>query len=77
MFYNGDPQPEQGAVVCRVAPSFVRFGNFEIHASRDENESLQRLADYVITQHFRHLGAPSPQVYALWFEEICRRRASM
>ena len=25
MFYNGDPQPEQGAVVCRVAPSFVRF----------------------------------------------------
>ena len=77
MFYSGDPQPEQGAVVCRVAPSFVRFGNFEIHASRGESESLQRLADYVITQHFPHLGTPSPQVYALWFEEICRRTAVM
>ena len=77
MFYNGDPQPEQGAVVCRVAPSFVRFGNFEIHASREEMESLQRLADYIITQHFRDLGAPGPEVYARWFEEICRRTALM
>src|SRR3954469_24634303 len=55
MFYNGDPQPEPGAVVCRVAPSFVRFGNFEIHASRGENESLRSLADYIISQHFSHL----------------------
>jgi serine/tyrosine/threonine adenylyltransferase len=77
MFYNGDPQPEQGAVVCRVAPSFVRFGNFEIHASRQESESLQRLADYIISQHFRQLGTPSPERYALWFEEICRRTALM
>src|SRR5882762_5900901 len=77
IFYDGNPQPEQGAVVCRVAPTFVRFGNFEIHASRGESESLQRLADYVITQHFRHLGTPSPEVYALWFEEICRRTAVM
>ena len=77
MFYSGDPQPEQGAVVCRVAPTFVRFGNFEIHASRHEGESLQRLADYVITRHFPHLGPPSPQVYAAWFEEICRRTAVM
>ena len=77
MFYNGDPQPEQGAVVCRVAPSFVRFGNFEIHASRGEHEPLRSLADYIINQHFGHLGAPSPVVYAQWFEEICRRTAVM
>jgi len=77
MFYNGDPQPEQGAVVCRVAPSFVRFGNFEIHASRGENESLQGLADYIISQHFSHLGTPTPAVYGQWFEEICRRTAVM
>lgn len=30
MFYNGDPKEEPGAVVCRTAPSFLRFGNFEI-----------------------------------------------
>lgn len=77
MFYDGNPQPEHGAVVCRVAPSFVRFGNFEIHASRDENESLRRLADYVITEHFKELGAPSPEVYKRWFEEVCRRTGVM
>ena len=31
------PQHEPGAVVCRVAPSFLRFGNFEIHAARDDD----------------------------------------
>src|SRR5690606_6837976 len=30
MFYDGHPAPEPGAIVCRVAPSFVRFGNFEL-----------------------------------------------
>jgi uncharacterized protein YdiU (UPF0061 family) len=77
MFYDGNPQAEPGAVVCRVAPSFVRFGHFEIHASRGETELLQRLADYIITQHFQELGAPSPEVYKRWFEEVCRRTAVM
>src|SRR2546423_1338654 len=33
MFYDGHPAPEPGAIVCRVAPSFVRFGNFQILAA--------------------------------------------
>ena len=77
MFYDGNAQPEPGAIVCRVAPSFVRFGNFEIHASQGERDALQRLASYVIVKHFRALGAPSPEVYGRWFEEICRRTAVM
>ena len=36
MFYNGDPREEQGAIVCRVAPSFIRFGNFEILTARGD-----------------------------------------
>ena len=32
MFYDGNPEPEPGAIVCRVAPRFVRFGNFELPA---------------------------------------------
>jgi uncharacterized protein YdiU (UPF0061 family) len=75
MFYDGDPRPEAGAIVCRVAPSFVRFGNFEIHASRGENDALQRLANYVIGKHFPDFGVPSPEAYGRWFEEICRRTA--
>lgn len=77
MFYDGNAQPEPGAIICRVAPSFVRFGNFEIHASQGERDALQRLANYVIVKHFRALGAPSPEVYGHWFEEICRRTAVM
>ncbi|HSQ06039.1 MAG TPA: YdiU family protein, partial [Burkholderiales bacterium] len=77
MFYDGHPQAEPGAVVCRVAPTFVRFGNFEIFAAHDELPVLKRLADYVITTHFPELGTPSAATYVRWFEEICRRTATM
>ena len=77
MFYDGNAAAEPGAIVCRVAPSFVRFGNFEILTWSDELDELKQLADYVITTHFPELGAPSPDVYARWFEEICRRTAVM
>jgi uncharacterized protein YdiU (UPF0061 family) len=77
MFYDGNPQAEPGAIVCRVAPSFVRFGNFEILAAGQELDALKRLADYVIAGHFPELGAPSPAIYARWFEEICRRTATL
>src|SRR4030095_4762180 len=77
MFYDGHPKAEPGAIVCRVAPSFVRFGNFEALAAHQEHDALKRLADYVITMHFPELGAPSTTAYAGWFEEICRRTAVM
>src|SRR3982751_2016681 len=48
MFYAGDPRPEPGAIVARVAPSFIRFGHFEILADRRERENLRALADYVV-----------------------------
>ena len=77
MFYDGNAQDEPGAIVCRVAPSFVRFGNFEILAWSDETDELRRLADYVITTHYPELGKPCAEVYARWFEKICRRSAVM
>ena len=77
MFYDGNAQDEPGAIVCRVAPSFVRFGNFEILAWSDETDELRRLADYVITTHYPELGTPCAEVYARWFAEICRRSAVM
>jgi uncharacterized protein YdiU (UPF0061 family) len=77
MFYLGDPRPEPGAVVARVAPSFVRFGNFEILAASGEEENLKALADYVIRRHYPELGQPSEAVYLRWFAEVCRRTAVM
>ena len=75
MFYDGHPRAEPGAIVCRVAPSFLRFGNFELFAARGEAELLTRLADYTLRHHFPELGAPSPETYAAWLTEICRRTA--
>lgn len=77
MFYDGHPQDEPGAVVCRLAPSFIRFGNFEIFAARGELDVLRQLADFTIRTHFPHLGTPSPEVYGQWFDEICRTTADL
>ena len=77
MFYDGNPKFEPGAIVCRVAPSFVRFGNFQIFAARGDIENLKRLVDFTIVNDFPHLGAPSPEVYASWFEEVCVRTCEM
>jgi uncharacterized protein YdiU (UPF0061 family) len=70
MFYDGHAAPEPGAIVCRVAPSFVRFGNFQILTARNEDASLKKLADYVMREHF-----PGMATYADWYKEICRRTA--
>ncbi|HEY8069394.1 MAG TPA: YdiU family protein [Burkholderiales bacterium] len=70
MFYDGRAAPEPGAIVCRVAPSFVRFGNFQILTARSEDALLKRLADYVMREHF-----PGAATYADWYREICRRTA--
>ena len=77
MFYDGNPKAEPGAVVCRVAPSFTRFGNFQLFSSRGETEVLQRLADYTIRTDFADLGPPSPSGYPAWFAQVCRTTAAM
>jgi len=73
MFYDGRPDEEPGAVVCRVAPSFLRFGNFEIFTARRDVDTLRRLTDFTIRRYFPELGHPSPDVYVAWFAEVCRR----
>lgn len=77
MFYDGNPRLEPGAVVCRVAPSFTRFGNLQIFAARGEIQVLQQLLDHTIRTHFAHLGDPSPQTYVAWFKTVCRHTAEM
>src|SRR3954464_3188687 len=36
MFYDGNAEYEPGAIVMRVSPSFLRFGNYEMPAARRE-----------------------------------------
>jgi uncharacterized protein YdiU (UPF0061 family) len=75
MFYDGRPQAEPGAIVCRVAPSFLRFGNFELPASRGETALLRQLVDFCIDRDFPELSGPLEQRRGDWFATICERTA--
>jgi uncharacterized protein YdiU (UPF0061 family) len=77
MFYDGRPKAEPGAVVCRVAPSFLRFGHFELPASRGEHDLLRQLVDFTIRRDFPHLQGQGESLYADWFHEICTRTARL
>jgi uncharacterized protein YdiU (UPF0061 family) len=77
MFYDGHPRAEPGAIVCRVAPSFIRFGNFQLHAARGEVDILRRLADYVIDGWFPDAAASGAARYREWFADTCRRTAQL
>ena len=77
MFYDGRPQSEPGAVVCRVAPSFLRLGSYEIFSAQGDIKTLKTLVDYTIESFFPHLGAPGKQTYLDWFQEVCERTADM
>ncbi len=74
-FYDGNPAEEPGAIVCRVAPSFLRFGNFEILARSGEKELLKQLADFLIAEHYPSIAPGSADAYGLLLDEIARRTA--
>ena len=80
LLYDGHPAEEQGAIVTRIAQSFLRFGSFEIHASRNDQETLRQLLDYVLL-HFhkreydfntdclnwlRHVGQETARLVCEW-----------
>lgn len=77
VMYDGHPAYEKGAVVCRVAPTFIRFGNFEIFASRGDKKTLKSLMDYTLKHFFSHLGKPSKETYLQFFKEVVQRSMEM
>ena len=82
MFYDGDPKLEPGAVICRVAPSFIRFGNFELPASRRDVPVLEQLVEFTIRRDFPELvsamnSAGAEELRGEWFGQVCERTAVM
>lgn len=77
MFYDGNPRLEPGAIVCRVAPSFIRFGSFELPAARGELELLEKLVEFTIKRDFPELRAIADVKArrAQWFAQVCERTA--
>ncbi|HEY4999072.1 MAG TPA: protein adenylyltransferase SelO family protein, partial [Usitatibacter sp.] len=59
---------------------FVRFGNFELPASRGDTALLAQLIDFTIQRDFPALAASGLEGEALrgeWFGEVCERTARM
>lgn len=88
MFYDGRPELEPGAVVCRVAPTFLRFGNFELLASRGDRQTLLELVAFSVRHFFPDLLPTSPaaqtaaqivtpEVVARLFERVAVSTARM
>lgn len=77
MLYDGNPAFEKGAIVTRVAPSFLRFGSYEIFTARNDIKNLKILVDFTINHHFKYLGITNKKTYALFFEEVCKKTLAM
>ncbi len=81
IMYDGSPAMEPCAVVCRVSPSFLRFGSIELPAVRGEQDLLKQLVEFSINNDFAHLrphsGRFTPDNYVQWFAEVCERTITL
>lgn len=75
MFYNGNEAYEPGAIVTRVAPTFIRFGNFEILAARQEKENLLGLINWTIDRYYPHIQGDDRII--AWYKEVVERTAKL
>jgi uncharacterized protein YdiU (UPF0061 family) len=77
ILYNGNPAYEDGAVVCRVAPSFIRFGNFELLSARKDIQNLKALADYTIHYFYPEIQETGKEKYLAFYQEVVNRTVDM
>ncbi len=54
-----------GAILTRVAASFVRVGTFQFFAARGDVDGVRQLADYVIERHFPQIRSERQPYLAL------------
>lgn len=90
-FYTGDTRPERASIITRIAPSFIRFGSFEICKTRDprtgasgpcvgQTDVLRQLFDYVSSTFFSDLYAADSSLAdrtTAVFTEIVHRTAKL
>lgn len=77
VMYDGNGAFEKGAIVCRVAPTFIRFGNFQIFAARNDLNNLQQLTDYTIDQFFPEIKSGNKEGYLQFFSTVLDRTLEM
>ena len=89
MFYKGDNKLETCSVISRIAPTFIRFGSFEIFKTLDQMtgrkgpsvgriDILTKLTDYVIETFFPDIenqNIPRNEKYKLFYREVVTKTA--
>lgn len=66
---------EPAAIVTRVAQSHIRFGHFELFASRSQFSEVKKLADFVIEHYYSHLTGGDK--YLQLFKTVIQKTAVM
>ncbi|GAC1573794.1 MAG: YdiU family protein [Candidatus Elarobacter sp.] len=65
---------ERAATIIRMAPSFVRFGSFEIFHYRKQHDAVKTLADYTIERFYPECAAGESR-YAQFLATVVERTA--
>jgi uncharacterized protein YdiU (UPF0061 family) len=77
VMYDGNAALEKGAIVCRIAPSFIRFGSFELLSSQNDIENLKLLADYTITNYYPEINTLGKEKYLAFFKTIAEKTRAL
>ncbi|GAB1609313.1 protein adenylyltransferase SelO, mitochondrial-like [Argonauta hians] len=92
IFYSGNPIHEKCTIVLRIAPTFLRFGSFEIFKGEDEvthrsgpstgnKQLLLEMLDYVVKSFYPQIWSDQQsnkqQMYLSFYQEIVRRTAKL
>ena len=77
LLYNGNPGLEPGAIVARVAPNFIRFGSFQLPASRGEINPLKILLKQTVKHYYPEIKAPLKEATSLFFKRVCEDTATL
>lgn len=90
MFYDGHPKDEKCSVILRIAPTFLRFGSFEIFKTLDNftgrvgpsvgrKDILLQLLNYAIETFFPEIyhscGDDREQMYIEFFKDVVKKTA--
>lgn len=77
VMYDGNALYEKGAVVCRVAPSFIRFGNFELFSSQNDLITLKLITDFTIKNYFPEIKTNDKQRYIDFLQSVANKTREM
>lgn len=77
MFYDGNADYENGAICSRVAPSFLRFGSFQLLYARGEVDNLRNLFEWTVERFYPHIKEEGDLRVVSFFKEVSKRTSFM